>query len=174
MKTYSKVSIIVSALLIIALGIIVLLNPAETLVSLSLVIGIFMAASGISALIFYFSAARGFMGAGSVLFTGISDIVIGILFMNHGDFVARLFAFILGLWLTIFGVERFVRSFDFKNVGLKNWWLTLVLGIVCAALGILSMSAPITGAVLVSLVLGIGFILHGAALLTLLYSMSGR
>ena len=112
MKTYSKISIVISALLMIVLGIIMLLNPAETLVSLSLLIGIFMAASGISALVFYFSAARGFVGSGAVLFTGISNIVIGILFMNQGVFVAQIFTFILGLLLTVFGVERFVRSFD--------------------------------------------------------------
>ncbi len=172
MKTYSKISIVISALLMIVLGIIMLLNPAETLVSLSLLIGIFMAASGISALVFYFSAARGFVGSGAVLFTGISNIVIGILFMNQGVFVAQIFTFILGLLLTVFGVERFVRSFDLKNAGFSNWWLTLLLGIVCAALGILSMAAPITGAILVSAILGTGFILYGAALLALLHSIS--
>ena len=86
--------------------------------------------------------------------------------------MAQIFTFILGLLLTVFGVERFVRSFDLKNAGFSNWWLTLLLGIVCAALGILSMAAPITGAVLVSAILGTGFILYGAALLALLHSIS--
>ena len=171
MKTYSKASLIISAALMIITGIIVLCNPAATIVSVSWIIGVMTIASGISALIFYFSAARGGFGAGTVLFAGISDIVLGIVFLNHGLFIAQLLAFIAGLWLTVFGVERFIRAFDLKRLLYDRWWLTLIIGILCTVSGVLTMLSPITGAIIVSFVIGFGFILHGAALLALLHAI---
>lgn len=171
MKTYSKVSIIVSAVLMIIVGIIALCNPAETLVSLSWVIGIMTLISGISVMIFYFSEAKGLFGAGTVLFTGIADIILGIIFLNHSFIVSQVLAFIAGLWLTVFGIERIVRSTDLKKMLYSDWWITLIIGIVSAVLGILSMLAPICGAVLISVVVGIGFVLHGVAILTILHAL---
>ncbi len=171
MKTYSKVSITISAIIMIAVGVIVLCNPAATLLSMSWLIGISALVSGISVLVFYFSAARGGFGAGTVLFAGVSDIILGLVFINHGYFIAELLAFFVGLWLTIFGVERFIRAFDLKRFGYDNWWLTLIIGAATAVLGVLSMAAPMTSAILVSVVVGIGFIAYGIALLAILHAL---
>ena len=165
MKTYSKVSITISAIIMIAVGVIVLCNPAATLLSMSWLIGISALVSGISVLVFYFSAARGGLGAGTVLFAGVS------VFINHGYFIAELLAFFVGLWLTIFGVERFIRAFDLKRLGYDNWWLTLIIGAATAVLGVLSMATPMTSAILVSVVVGIGFIAYGIALLAILHAL---
>ena len=169
MKTYSKISIAVSAVLMIIMGAVVLFNPAATLVSLSWLIGIMTLISGIAVLVFYFSAAMGMIGAGTVLFTGIADVIMGLVFLNHGWFMAEILTFIAGLWLTVFGIERFIRSFDLKKLYYDKWWLTMLVGIACFVLGVMSMITPITGAILVSVVLGLGFIIHGAALFTFLY-----
>lgn len=171
MKTYSKVSITISAIIMIAVGVIVLCNPAATLLSMSWLIGISALVSGISVLVFYFSAARGGLGAGTVLFAGVSDIILGLVFINHGYFIAELLAFFVGLWLTIFGVERFIRAFDLKRFGYDNWWLTLIIGAATAVLGVLSMATPMTSAILVSVVVGIGFIAYGIALLAILHAL---
>lgn len=169
MKNYSKASIIISACLMIAVGIVVLFNPRATLVSLSMIIGVFMLVSGVLSMIFYFSAARGALGAGTVLFAGVSDLVIGLMFLNHGWFIAEILTFAVGLWLTVFGVERFIRAFDLKKLGYSNWWLTLIIGAACAVLGALSMLTPLTGAILVSVVVGVGFIAYGVAQLVILH-----
>ena len=175
MKTYSKVMMIISAILMIATGIVALCNPAATLVSISWIIGIMTLVSGISTLVFFFSAARGYMGSGAVLFAALADIILGIVFLNNGIFIARMLTFIVGLWLTIFGVERFIHSFDLKRCFYNDWWVTLLIGSVCSVLGVLCMLTPLTaGALLVSVVVGIGFILHGAALFVIMNNTKNR
>lgn len=171
MRTFSKVSMILSAVLMIITGVIALCNPMSTFISLLWIIGILTLVSGILTLVFYFFDARGTIGSGTVLFSGISDIILGILFLNHGLLVAEIIAFIVGLWLTVFGVERFIRSFDLKKLYFKNWWLTLILGALCIVVGVLSMFSPLASAIVVSLVIGIGFIFYGVSLLVIFHTL---
>ena len=63
------------------------------------------------------------------------------------------------------------RTLDLKKIGYGNWWISLLLGIALAVLGVLTMMTPMAGAVLVSLVVGLGFILHGAAIFALLHAL---
>ena len=171
MKTSSKVCMVLSAVLMIITGIVALFNPGATLVSLAWLIGVLTLVSGIATLAFYFSEAKGRLGAGTVLFLGISDVILGIIFLNHSFMMAQILVFFVGLWLTIFGVERFLRSFDLKKIGYGNWWISLLLGIALTVLGVLNMMTPMAGDVLVSLVVGLGFILHGAAIFALLHAL---
>lgn len=171
MKTYSKLCIILSGLLMVVVGIIALCNPEATLASLSWVIGLMIVISGMSSLVFYFSAAKGFPGAGTVLFSGILDIVLGVIFLNNSYIMSKVLAFIAGLWLAAFGIEKIVRSFDLKKFYYSDWWITLIIGIAMTVLGFLSMIAPMAGAIMVSIVVGLGFILHGAALLIILHTI---
>ena len=152
----------------IATGIVALCNPSATLASVAWLIGFFTLISGISAMVFYFSAARGSFGAGAVLFMGITDVVLGAVFLGNSFLMSQLLSFIVGLWLAVFGVERIVRAVNLKNMMYSDRWLAFILGAAAAVLGVMSMVAPHTGAVLVSIVVGIGFIVHGIAFLAIL------
>lgn len=171
MKTYSKVMMIISAVLMVVTGIIIICNPGAALVSLAWIIGLLTLIAGITVTVFYFSAARGLLGAGTVLFAGISDIIIGILFLNHGFAGAQVLELIVGIWMTMFGVERFIHSFDMKKLSLENWRATLILGIICTILGIMTLLSPFMGAVLVSVIIGISFIFFGIALCFILHAI---
>ena len=171
MKTYSKTAVVVSAILMILTGMFIIFNPKKTVGAISWIIGLMALISGILIFLFYLSFARGNIGAGSVLFSGIADSVIGVIFLSHSYIAAQMLAFIAGIWLALYGTERFVYAVDLKALGFKSWWLRLVLGIVCTIAGLLAMISPITAAISVSIVLGIGFIFHGASLIVMLFNL---
>lgn len=163
MKTSSKIILILSGLLMIATGIVALCSPTTTLVSLALVIGIDTLISGIMTLFFYFDEARGKVGAGTILFDAIANIIFGILFLSNSILVASILPFLFSMWAVFIGIQMIIHCTDWRKIGVKHWWIELIYGILFLALGILSCIQPIFAAVTISIFVGIAFIFHGFA-----------
>lgn len=172
MKTRSKAYLIISGILMILTGIIALASPSATLVSLAWIIGINTLVSGVMTLCFYFDEGRGQIGAGSILFDAIADIILGVMFLGNNLLVASVLPFAFAMWAIFIGVQMIVHCTDWKAVGVKQWWLELVLGILLAALGFLCCVKPVVGAVTISVFVGIGFIAHGIVDFYILHEMN--
>lgn len=172
MKARSKVYLIISGILMILTGIIALASPSATLVSLAWIIGINTLVSGIMTLCLYFEEAHGEIGAGSILFDSIANILLGLMFLCNSLLVASVLPFIFAMWALFIGVQMIVHCTDWKKVGIRQWWLELILGIILAALGILCCMKPVVGAVTISVFVGIGFIAHGIMDFYLLHEMN--
>ncbi len=106
---------VISGLALLALGIYMLVFPIASLATLTLLIGAFLAASGVSSALLAFKL-RPKAGWGWVLFDGILSLVIAIMIMsgwpqNSIDFVGILVGFCLisgGIWRIMLG--RALRS----------------------------------------------------------------
>ncbi len=106
---------IISGLALLALGVYMLAFPIASLATLTLLIGVFLAASGISSVLLAFRL-RPKGGWGWVLFDGILSLVIAIMIMsgwpqNSIEFVGILVGFCLisgGIWRIMLG--RALRS----------------------------------------------------------------
>lgn len=171
MKTRSKIYLIISGILMILTGIITLMNPSATLVSLAFVIGMNTLISGIMTLCFYFDEARGEIGAGSVLFDGIANIMLGLMFLGNNLFVASILPYVFAMWAIFIGIQMMIHCTDFRKIGVSEWWVELILGILVTLLGILTCMKPLVGAITISVFVGIGFIVHGAIDFYIVYEM---
>ncbi|MGN0180432.1 MAG: HdeD family acid-resistance protein [Monoglobaceae bacterium] len=172
MNRQAKVLMIISGVLMVLTGVILLCNPRATLVSLAWLIGVFALISGIAAVIFYFTSVKGMIGSGAILFDGIADIILGLLFLNNGFIVAKVLIFIFGLWLAVSGIEKIIHSVDMKKLYFQYWWTELLLGILCSILGICSIITPMTGAIAISILIGIGLILHGITYFAVMWGIN--
>lgn len=172
MKTSSKVLMILSGILMIVTGIISLCNPSIILVSMAWIIGILTLISGIMTLTYYFYGAKGNIGAGGVLFFGITDVILGIMFLGNSILVASVLPFVFAMWITFSGIEKFIHSFDLKKLGFQSWWLVMILGIACTVLGISTIIEPVVGAVTIGILVGTGFILHGITYLAMVIGIN--
>ena len=164
MKKYSKFSLIIAGLLALAAGVYALLNPRQTLETLSVVIGIFLLLSGIHTLLFYFVMAKGLPSTGWLLFDGAISVVTAVMFTFNSSFVAEALPILFGAWMLICGLDKTVQALNIKRRGYKGWVSTLAIGIVCIILGTASILTPLIGTFAISMVIGVCFIIYGVAL----------
>lgn len=161
MNTRAKVHFILSGLLMVATGIIMICNPVEALVSIAWLYGVLTLVSGISALVYYISGGRYTLGGTGALFRGITDCILGLLLLLNRYLIADIMPILFALWLTVFGVERIVRSIELKKLNYRPWWAILAVGALSTAVGFAALLSPVMSANLLTVLLGIGFIAQG-------------
>lgn len=161
MKTSTKIWLCITGALLIALGVVCICNPAETLFAAAWLIGCLTLFSGIAKLIFTFRTQAFLPNSGSRMLSGILDIIIGCIFLGHNFFVALSLPVVFAVWVMIEGIIIAIDSFDFKRVGFPMWWCLLILGIAGAVLGCLGLRNPDVTAATLSTLIGIGIILNG-------------
>lgn len=157
---------------LVALGIICISNPFSTVISLAWIIGILTLISGFATLLNWINLRSYFPQSGSILLSSILQIMIGILFLRHDLALAAIMPVIFAIFLIIEGANLAIRSFDYKKIGFKFWWINLVLGILSTILGFLSFSVPGVGGTTLSLCVGIGLMIVGIVYFIALFAIN--
>ena len=165
MEKSTKIWLIISGILLVALGILCIAKPAATLFATAWLIGCFTLFSGISRLVFTFRTERFMPNSGTRMLSALLQILIGVLFLCNNIFVAISIPIVFAMWVLVEGVTIFVLSFDFKKVGFSSWWTLLILGILVAALGVLGLYYVEATGNIVAILIGIGIIAMGIAYL---------
>lgn len=161
----TKIWLVISGVLLVALGIMCIANPEATLFATAWLIGCFTLVSGISRLVFTFRTERFMPNSGTRMLSAILQILIGIIFLCNNIFVAISIPIVCAMWVIFEGVIIFIQSFDFKKVGFSSWWLLMLLGIGIAALGILGMYNLEATGYIVAILIGVSIIGIGLAYL---------
>lgn len=142
-------------------GVVVLAKPHHSLATLAVVIGIFVLVDGVIELI---AAAIGaVMNRGMLALLGVLNMIIGILLVRHPTKAIALVAILIGIWLVVIGVIRFVVALE--THGHRGWGMFVAAINVIA--GIVIVSSPRIGYATLALLVGIGFIANGASMLML-------
>ncbi len=165
MEKSTKIWLVISGVLLVALGVMCIANPEATLFATAWLIGCFTLLSGISRLVFTFRTERFLPNSGTRMLSAILQIVIGILFLCNNIFVAISIPIVCAMWVTVEGIIVFVQSFDFKKVGFGSWWLLMLLGIGTAVLGVLGMYHLETMGYIVAILIGVAIVAIGIAYL---------
>lgn len=168
MKTSSKIWLAIAGILLIALGIWCLCEPAGALFATAWVIGCATLAAGISKLIFTFRTQKFLPNSGSRMLSALLLIVLGVIFLCNNLFVAVSLPFLFVAWIMAEGIVLTIESFDYKKYGFQYWWVILILGIAGIVLGFLGFRSPDASAVTLATLIGIGIILIGVSYLVAL------
>ena len=153
--------LIVTAVLLIALGIVCIFNPGASFVSAAWLMGLFILASGISSLIFGLRAQAFLPNAGSTTLLAVFQIIIGL--MLAANLLASEIALIavFAMWVMFEGVSLSVLSIDYKKGGYDRWWLMLLLGVCSIILGFLALREPEYTGTFLGILLGLGILANG-------------
>jgi uncharacterized membrane protein HdeD (DUF308 family) len=144
-------------------GAIVIAKPSDSLSTLAVICGIFILFDSIMELGIAVFAER----SGAAALLGVVGIVIGIILIRHPTHSVLAIALLIGLWLIAIGVIRLVRTFALIE---GRVWNVVVAAVEIIA-GIVIVSSPNIGFGTLAVLVGLGFILQGLAMVTLGWSM---
>lgn len=151
--------LVIAGLLGIAAGIIVLAEPANSLLTLTVVVGIFCVVDGIVAV------AASLIGEADArllsAFAGIVGLLIGVVLIRHPIAGIVAVSVLVGLWLIAAGV---IRLAWIVGARLRHGWWWVLVSLIEIAAGIVILSSPRIAVTTLALLVGISFIVRGFAL----------
>jgi len=135
--------LLLTGLILVAVGIGVFASPATAYLSLSIVFGLSIFTVGFFETVFAISSRKSMDGWGWTLAGGLLDIVIGCYLFAYPAVTMVILPIVLGFWLLFRGFSAIGFSFELKSYGDQNWgWsLLFALGIILFALLILAVPA---------------------------------
>ena len=156
-----NIYLIVTAVLLIALGVVCIFNPGASFVSAAWLMGLFILASGISSLIFGLRAQAFLPNAGSTTLLAIFQIIVGLMLATNilASQIALIAVF--AMWVMFEGVSLAVLSIDYKKGGYDRWWVMLLLGVCSILLGFLAIRKPESTGAFLGILLGLGILANG-------------
>jgi uncharacterized membrane protein HdeD (DUF308 family) len=156
-----NIYLIVTAVLLIALGVVCIFNPGAGFVSAAWLMGLFILASGISSLIFGLRAQAFLPNAGSTTLLAIFQIIVGLMLATNilASQIALIAVF--AMWVMFEGVSLAVLSIDYKKGGYDRWWVMLLLGVCSILLGFLAIRKPESTGAFLGILLGLGILANG-------------
>lgn len=151
----------------IMLGLMLITEPAATLVALTTVLGFYWLIIGLLALVQVF-VDRSTPWIWSLL-TGIVGIIAGLFVLRH-PLVAALtvptvLVIVLGIQGLVIGILQSIAGFSGGGIG------PLILGAINILVGILLLGSPIAAALAVPLVFGALLLIQGVGLIILAFSV---
>ena len=155
---------IVSAVLCIAVGLILLLWPDASLLSVCYTLGGIAIAVGVIRVVEYFKQSHTY----PVIFQ--SDLVVGLFSFGLGLFmvtqpktVMSLIPILLAIVIIGFGIANILRAVDAKKAGVAGWGVMLALAILTAVLGWVILVNPFASLAVTVSVISAGLIYEGVS-----------
>ena len=157
----------------IIFGLIALIFPGPTMLSLVLLFSAYMLVDGIFAIV---SAVRAIRRKedrwGLLIFEGLLNIAVGILAFLWPGITVIAFVILVAAWAIASGGLMTAAGFRL-NVDHGRWWLILG-GLLSIAFGVLLIIAPLIGAVVVTWWIGAYAIAFGVALIIFSFKLRSR
>ena len=157
-KRFQVGAVVVSACMLI-LGIVMLVWPDISAMTVCVILGILCAAAGVYKLVRYFR-----LGFAGVFFrfdlgAGILYILAGLLLLLHPQDAVTILPMAAGIYILFGSVFDIQIAVEMHRFGLRNWVASLVLGILDTILGFYLLFNPFSGAAALMMAIGICLII---------------
>jgi uncharacterized membrane protein HdeD (DUF308 family) len=156
----------------ILFGLISLLVPGATILSLVLFFSAYMLVDGVFGIVAAVRAARKGERWGLLVLEGILNIAVGVVAFLWPGLTVVAFVLLLAAWSLVSGGLMFGAAFRLSREH-GRWWLALG-GVVSIVFGVLLAIAPAIGAVVLTWWLGAYALMFGIALLVLAFKLRAR
>lgn len=139
------VSLLIGIVLII-FSILLLIQPAQAYVAISIVFSVCMFMSGIFEIVFSLSNSSFLPGWGWYFAGGVIDLMLGIVLMSNPELSMGVIPFLVAFWIMFRGFTCIGFSTDMHRLGVKDWGWFLVFGILAVLCSFAIMWQPAAGA----------------------------
>lgn len=157
----TKKAYICSSLVMMALGVLLLLFPEISALTVCYIVGAFVTLFGIVKLVGYFSKDLFRLAFQFDLALGIFSIVIGILILIHPTNIVNIVPVIIGLFVLIDGAFKMQTAIDAKKFGMNRWWCVVALAAATGFAGLFLIINPFEGAKALMILLGATLVVDG-------------
>ena len=149
-------------ILAILFGIVALVFPGTTMLTLAFVFGAYVFMDGVFAI----ASAFGHGGREAVWYVleGILGIAVGIATLLYPGLTAQALVFLFGLWAVLTGIFEVVAGFELP---ISKDYLLVLAGVASIIFGVLVFVNPGTGALAIVGLIGIYALVFGGTLLVL-------
>ncbi|MCI5872415.1 MAG: DUF308 domain-containing protein [Roseburia sp.] len=150
-----KADMILSALVCVALGVVLLIWPAETIDIFCKVLAAGLIVIGVVNIFSYF-INKDLHPFGAVL--GPIVVLVGVWIFVRPESIVSLVPIVIGVMLCVHGIQDMKLSFETKANGYEKWWsmllialISLVFGVLCIvnAFGIVTLALQFIGVALI-------------------------
>ena len=156
-----KIHLALTALILITLGVICVLNPLDSFQTIAWLIGLLILSSGVITLLFGLRAQAILPNAASTTLLAIFQMVIGCIFMLNSWLAAGTLIVVFAMWMLFESISILVGSIDYKRAGYQQWWLMLLFGVVSIVLSFIAICHPDVTTVAITSLLGVSLMAIG-------------
>lgn len=139
-----KVNYTVSALLCVALGLVLLIWPGTTTQVVCMVLGAALVVYGVLQIVFYLANKDRNIAMQGMMVFGIVVAVIGVWILLKPEMIIMAVPVIVGILIVIHGIHNVVQAIALKKDGYTNWWVAFLLGVITVAFGVVLICNPFT------------------------------
>ena len=166
----SRIAYVFTAAVFIALGVFMCAWPLVTVGVLCAIAGAALLAGGVWQLVKYFRAGDYSLLHRWDFAAGALEAVLGLLVIRHPNAIVEMIPFVLGVMVLVNSVFQLQLSMELRKLGYPAWWYHLAAALVCALIAAFMMFNPFRSYELLSVFIGVAFIIDGLAdLWTALY-----
>lgn len=161
-RRFDWASLIIGILFLIG-GFISIAKPDKTLQLLSVIMGVGFLLYGIYELLIRRRWVRTMGGStGWVIFSGIIDLILGLIFVFQPNFGILYIAIIFAIWFIFDSIMDFTTARFFKETASKGYYWTLViLSILGIVLGVILLFSPMISAMTIVWIISFFLLLFG-------------
>ncbi len=150
----------------ILFGIAIFLQPAISLVTLTLLFGALVFADGVGNLITGFGGRKENEHWWVLVLAGVAGIVVGVLTFLNPAITGLVLLFYIAIWAIVAGLLKIVAAIRLRNEITGEVWLGLA-GVLSIAFGVMVIARPGAGALAILWLIGGYAIVFGAILIAL-------
>ena len=151
-------------------GLLTLLLPGITLITLVLLFGAYTLVDGVFNVIACFRVASHHW---ALLFEGIAGILAGILTFAWPAITAIALLYLIAFWAILTGVFEIIAGIRLRKA-ITNEWFLLMMGVLSLLFGVLILLAPGVGALAIVLWIGAYASVFGIFMLALAFRLRGH
>jgi uncharacterized membrane protein HdeD (DUF308 family) len=135
-KSYSSQSSLLSSILFFILGAILFTSAEKVIATISIIIGVIFATSGVMSLVVYFFKAKNGTNytKGSLIY-GIIAMILAIIFIFFSILVEQFIRFIVGAWILFTGIIRLINVLSL-NKNNNKFFSLLIVSLLLIAVGV--------------------------------------
>jgi uncharacterized membrane protein HdeD (DUF308 family) len=155
-------STLVSGLLAVALGVLVLVLPGDSIVIAAILFGIYLLITGIAQVVFAFSLHVSAGGRVLLFISGAASLVLAVLCFRHfGEgYAILLLAIWIGVGFIFRGVATSISAISDPTLPGRGW--QIFVGVISLIAGVVMIGSPFESLAILILVVGIWLIVIGA------------
>jgi uncharacterized membrane protein HdeD (DUF308 family) len=157
-------STLVSGILALALGILVLAWPGETLLIAAILFGLYLLITGIAQVIFAFSLHVSAGGRVLLFISGAASLVLAVLAFRHFGSDPLIAILLLAIWIGVGfifrGVATTVSAISDPALPGRGW--QIFLGVISLLAGMVMLGSPFESISILTLIVGLWLVVIGA------------